>query len=376
MVRFFSTVFVVVILLFSLIFGASAVQYGSEYKNFTDEIPKDISGLLPDEIFSENEDEISDGAEKLVTPSYIFNIILDYFGFYMDDMLSMLARLLALILISALAHSVLEGNAEGVLKEQFSLCASMAFAIAIIYEQWNVTEMVRIFIDRLLVLVNSMLPLMGVLYAAGGNTNAAGASITSLGFFLTVCENILAKTLMPLTCICFAFALCSVFSKSFVSSELSALIKRTYTFGMGLLVAVMSLVMGIQSHLASGADTLGARAAKYAISSFIPVVGGAVGDSYRTVAASIEYIRGCTGGIAIAVILVLLLPTLISLILGKSILDLSASVAKMLGCDREGAFLCEIGNIYGYLLAVCAMSSVIFIYALTLFVKCRAAIGG
>lgn len=376
MVRFFSISFIILLLLFSFAFNTAGVEYGAEYKDFTNEIPRDISGLLPDGIFSDSEDERLNAAEELISPGYIFNIILDYLGFYMDDMLRMLARLLALILISAIAHSVLEGNAEGALKEQFSFCASMAFALAVIYEQWNVLGMVRSFLDRLLVLVNSMLPLMGVLYAAGGNTNAAGASITSLGFFLTVCENLLGKALMPISCICLAFALCSVFSKRLLSAELSGLFKRAYTFGMGFLVAIMSLVMGIQNHLAAGADGLGARAAKYAISSFIPVVGGAMGDSYRTVAASIEYIRGCTGGIAIAVILILLLPTLISLVLGKSTLDISASVSKMLGCEREGALLSEIGNIYGYLLAVCSMCSVIFIYALTLFIKCRAAIGG
>ncbi len=376
MVRFLKTVVTALLVIFSFALNASTVEYGAEYKDFIDEIPKDISGLLPGGIFSENEEERLEGASALTSPKYIFQIILDYLGFYMGDMLRMLARLLALILISAAAHSVLEGNADGALKEQFSLCASMAFALAVIYEQWNVMEMVRNFIDRLLVLVNSMLPLMGVLYAVGGNTNTAGASITSLGFFLAICENLLAKTLIPISCICLAFALCSVFSKKFLSAELSALFKRTYIFGMGFLVSVMSLVMGIQNHLASRADSLGARAAKHAISSFIPVVGGAVGESYRTVAASIEYIRGSTGGIAIAVILILLLPTLISLILGKSVLEISATVSRMLGCEREGAFLSETGNIYGYLLAVCSMSSVIFIYALTLFVKSRAAIGG
>ena len=376
MVRFFSISFIIMLLLFTFAFNTAGVEYGAEYKDFTDEIPNDISGLLPEGIFSDSEDEISSAANELVSPKYIFNIILDYLGFYMGDMLRMLARLLALILISAIAHSLLEGNAEGALKEQFSLCAGVCFALAIIYEQWNVLTMVRSFLDRLLVLVNSMLPIMGVLYAAGGNTNAAGASITSLGFFLTVCENLLVKAVMLVSCICLALALCSAFSKRLSMAEISAPFRRIYTFGMGFLVAVMSLVMGIQNHLAASADGLGARAAKYAISSFIPVVGGAVGDSYRTVAASIEYIRGYTGGIAIAVILILLLPTLISLILGKSALDISSSVSKMLGCEREGAFLSEIGTIYGYLLAVCSMSSVIFIYALTLFVKCRAAIGG
>ncbi len=368
----------IIILLFVALFSfpAEGVEYCAEYKNFTDNIPDDIKGLLPGEILSENEDDISCGAEKMMSPKYIWGLISDYLGFYMGDMLHLLARLLGLILISAIAHSIFDGNGDEALREQFSLCTSSAFALAVIYEQWNATEMVRNFLDRLLTLVNSMIPLMGVLYAAGGNTYAASSGTASLGFFLAICENLLCKALMPVVGICLAFSLCSAFSKRFSGSELSSCFKRTYTFGMGLIVAIMSLVMGVQNQLASKADSLGARAAKYAISSFIPIVGSSVGDSYRTVAASIEYIRGCTGGIAILVILILLLPTLISLILGRTVLGIGTSVSKMLGCEREGAFLAEISNIYGYLLAVCSMCSVIFIYALTLFVRCGAAIGG
>ncbi len=376
MVKALKIAFFILLVAVSFSFSAKGVEYGLEYKNFTNEIPDDISGLLPEGIFSENEEERFRGVEKLTSPQYIFGLILDHLGFYMVDMLKMLARLLALILLSALAHSIFEGNGDEALRKQFSLCTSMAFALAIIYEQWNAMGMVRDFIDRLLALVNSMIPLMGVIYAAGGNTYAASAGTASLGFFLAICENFLGKTLMPIVGICLAFALCSAFSKKLSASELSACFKKTYTFGIGLVVAIMSLVMGVQNQLASKADSFGARAAKQAISSFIPVVGGTVGDSYRTVAASIEYIRGYTGGIAIAVILIMLLPTLISLILGRNVLGISSSVSKMLGCDREGAFLSEIGDIYGYLLAVCAMCSVIFIYALTLFVRCSAAIGG
>ena len=149
-----------------------------------------------------------------------------------------------------------------------------------------------------------------------------------------------------------------------------------YTYGIGLLMAIMAMVMGMQNQLTAKADSLGARAAKYALGSFIPVVGGTVGDSFRTVAASIEYIRGAAGGLAILIILLLLMPSLISLALGRSAVNISSAVAKMLGCEREGRLLSEIGNVYGYIMAVCSICSVLFIYALTLFMKCSAAIGG
>jgi hypothetical protein len=54
---------------------------------------------------------------------------------------------------------------------------------------------------------------------------------------------------------------------------------------------------------------------------------------------------------------------------------LSVAVAELLGCERESKVLSEIGSIYGTLIAAICMVSVMFILALTLFVRCAVAAG-
>jgi hypothetical protein len=80
----------------------------------------------------------------------------------------------------------------------------------------------------------------------------------------------------------------------------------------------------------------------------IPGIGGAVGDTVRTLAGSVSYIKNVVGVGGIALIVVLTLPTLISLLLSRLVLLVTSTVAGMLGCSREGRLLSELGNIYGF----------------------------
>ncbi len=351
-------------------------DYEKEYNDFISEIPEDVKDLLPDGVFSGDQEEIAKAVNDATSPATFFKTILNMLGFRMKDALGMLARMIALLLVSSLTRNIIKSSGASSIGEAFDFCATSGIAAAFLYEQAVMVKLASDFLQRLLAMVNSMIPIIGVLYAAGGNVSAATSSVASLGFFLAVCENICAATLIPAVGICLAFSAVSLFSPQFSLGEISGTFKKLYTYGLGLLAAILSLVMSIQTQLASKADSLGARAAKYALGSFIPVVGGTVGESFRTVAASVDYIRGAVGGLSIVVILLLLLPPLISLSLGRSAVSISKCVAQMLGCETEAKMLSEIGNIYGYMIAVCSVCAVIFIYALTLFVRCNSAVGG
>ncbi|MBQ7821942.1 MAG: hypothetical protein IJ391_06655, partial [Clostridia bacterium] len=141
-------------------------------------------------------------------------------------------------------------------------------------------------------------------------------------------------------------------------------------------VTAISAIMTFQHTLASAADTLGARAVRFAASSFIPIVGSAVSEAVRTVSGSISYIRSAAGGICIVVIIIITLPTFVSLMLTRINLALSASLADMLGCERETKMLKEASSLINFLIAFVSLSAVMFIYLLTLLVRCASSYGG
>ena len=171
-------------------------------------------------------------------------------------------------------------------------------------------------------------------------------------------------------------AVASAFMPNVNLKPLSDAIKRTFTFFVGLVMLIFSTVLSTQTLLASKADSLGAKTVKLFTGQIIPLVGGTVGDSLRTAGASIEYLRSTVGVGIIIVFLLLVLPTILSIWSFRLSFIASNAVSGLLGCDREGKMISEIASIYGYILAITSICSVVLLFLMTLFVKCSSALSG
>ena len=139
--------------------------------------------------------------------------------------------------------------------------------------------------------------------------------------------------------------------------------------------AVLLTVLSTQTVLACAADSVSSRAAKLVASNIIPIVGGSVGDTLRTLSSSVGYLKSICGIGGILFIILLLLPTLVTLLLTRAVFILAVAVADLVGCESESKLLSELGSVYGILVAVVSMCSVMFILALTIFVRSTVAVG-
>jgi hypothetical protein len=174
---------------------------------------------------------------------------------------------------------------------------------------------------------------------------------------------------MPVCGFCTALALCNVLSPEMGIKGFAGAVKKIYTFVLGMIMTVLVASLGSQTALASAADSTVARTAKLVSSTVIPVVGGAVGDTLRTVGAGVQYMKSVVGIGGIVCLFLLTLPTLISLLLTRLVFLLCGGIADLLGCESESRLLGELGSVYGCMIAVVSMTSVMFILALILFVK-------
>ena len=89
-----------------------------------------------------------------------------------------------------------------------------------------------------------------------------------------------------------------------------------------------------------------------------------------------QYLKGVIGIGGVGFLLLLTLPVLLSLLLTRLAFLLGGGIAELLGCDAESRMLGDLGTVYGSMIAVVCMTSVMFILALILFVKSVVAVMG
>lgn len=365
--------FIAFMLLSGFCVGAeSAASMPDEFGEIAGSLPDGVRDSLPDEML--DPEHVHEGLSEVLSVEYIF----EYLGDRLQDGLSSALRLacilIGLVIISALARALVLSVESPALGSSFRMCSSLALFSAVIGIEISQLERIAELLDSLNELMGSMIPVTGVIWAMGGNVSTASTGSATLYVFLSMCESLCAKTVLPVCLILTVVALSTAISPDLRLGGVSGAVKKTYNFVLGLVMTLLVSVLGLQTTLTSSADGIGAKTAKLVSSTVIPIVGGSVGDTLRSVAGSAQYIKSVFGISAIVFILFLVLPTLISILLSRAVFVLTGGVADMLGCDQESRLLGEIGNIYGCMLGVVSMSAVMFILGFAIFVKSAVAI--
>lgn len=345
-------------------------ELGAEYAEFLNSIPNEIKEFLPESFFSE--DLNADGIQEAGSIAAVMRELGQMTGLAIGENLALLAKICGLLLLAAVFRALASGKTQGVGKA-YSFCVTLSMAVLLLGLQRGKFAKLEAFFDTVMALCTALLPMMGTLYAMGGNLRRAVVNHSTLSFFLSVLEALCAGTVLPIAGICLAFSLLDAITGHARLRGVAGVIKRTYTLTLSFLMGIFCFVLGTQSMLAKASDTLALRTARFAAGSFLPLVGGSVSEALRTVAGSVEYLRSAVGTGAILVLFFAFLPTFLSVLLTRIVFLLGGAVANLLSCEAEGKLLNELSSVYGYFLAIISVLFVTLTFSLTLFAQCAAA---
>lgn len=341
-----------------------------ELEDLIDEIPNEVTDVLPDGVFSKDFEEFIEAVKEMSSWEYILNTVFDIIGFNLKKVINVFAIICSLLIMCSLLNMLKSSISDGVLNDVLTMIGNAVIVIAVIEISKGPLSQASILLDQIILMVNTMSPLICSMYAMGGNVSAAIVNNYALIVFLSIVENICAISIEAILGVCLALVLASSFMSSTNLLPFCNAIKKTYAFILGIIMIAFTTVISTQTILTSKADSLSSKTVKLFATQMIPVVGGTVGESLKTAGASIEYLRSNVGVAIIVILLLITLPTLLTFAMYRLIFNISNGVAGLLGCEREGKMIMEISSIYGYVFAILTFTSIILLFLITLFAKC------
>lgn len=345
-----------------------------EYIDFLENIPEDIRELLPDGLFSTDSAEVGDAVSEMSDFSYLLRTVLSLVGLRIADCVKILAPLCGLLLIAAICNTLRTSFRSETVGRAFSFCSTLIITLALLSQSYLSLESVTDYFSTLNTVTAAALPLMGVLYAMGGNVTAAVVTSSGLSMYMTLLEELVGKSIVPFCGICMAFALVNALDPSLRTGTLLSTVKKNYSTALAFLMMLLLAMLSAQTTLGARSDSLAMRSVKFAAGNIIPVVGGSVSELLRTVSAGVGYLRGAVGICGVFLLLLTLLPTLIELFLLRLTWQIAASLADLLGCDSQKKLLDEFASLLGYLIAAVSICSSVLMLSLTLLAHCASAI--
>lgn len=185
--------------------------------------------------------------------------------------------------------------------------------------------------------LGSLIPVLTLVSTAEGAGESAAAQAMGLNFTLLLLEKLAVELLLPVSFALFTLSFVSAFASGGVASVIKGM-KNLYTWGIGIISAVLAAVVTMQGVVASARDTALLRAARYAAGSMIPVVGNTVASALSTLGGGLALIKSSVGTSSVAVILMMTLTPLLYLLAHRAALSLGILFLEF--TESEGGVRC------------------------------------
>ncbi len=209
------------------------------------------------------------------------------------------------------------------------------------------------------------------LVSSSGNI-ALGTSYASLAMFSdAIFTSLLSGLSQPAINAMCCLSFLSCFDIYNFSVKLSATVKTLYISFLGFIATFFSGIVTLKGVLGAGADSLTSRGVKFVVGRTLPIVGGAVSETYSALVSSLSLIRNTVGVFGIITVLVTVLPVLLQIFGWMISMIITINIGQVLGVEKSTGMFDVLKDTLILLGATIIFSSVIFVVSVgvVIFIK-------
>ena len=307
-------------------------EYGDINSALSDAVPPEASeileggGITPD----------NNGAAALSFGG-VLEFLRDMLMDRLTEPLRLFASLCGVVILCALSRSSADGaggNMSGVFSAVGVLAGAGMTTAAI-------SEFMLVFV-----------PVFAGVIAAMGKAAAASAANTVILAAAQFFSQISVNFLTPVCGTVMGLSVTGAVHPEMSTDKLGELIRKAAVWGLSLLMTVFMSVLSAQTFVTNSADNVLIRTAKFAVSSGVPIVGGTISDAVNTVHASLSLMHSSIGTYGIAAVIVILLPSLISVVCYRFALTAAEAVSEVFGVKELSTLFRACGAVMSIIMAV------------------------
>lgn len=367
------TLIFTIILFFSFSVFAFAQNIENEIMNSVEDELSSFKDSLPDYVLEYLPSEALNGDYySLLSNAFdegkLLSYIIDYLFLGIDKTIKIFGSILVLLLISSIFEMLSSSLSNQSLSLAFTACSGLCVALTVFNVCSSIATYVTTYTRILCQAMNAFAPIMTTLLIMNGKVSTATITSTAMILFISLVDSFIVACMLPLVKICMMFS-CVKSLGGIEFGGISKVIRTTFTSVTVFVMSIFMFIFSIKSVLSQGADTVGLKTARFAISSFIPIVGASINDALRTVSSSLSLIKSSCGALAILIIALIMIPIIVYILLNKLSFGLLAGISRVIKCEKQGLILEEADALCTYMLTVVACTCVLFIFALTIFIK-------
>lgn len=288
--------------------------------------------------------------------SFIFSLILTNVKAYLPSIISIIIISIICSLVVNFRGNTLSDNVKKIVVFTLILAIILILSSSLI----SLFKKTKITIDNIAKFNEIMSPIMLTLMVASGGKASAGIFSPTVVFLSTGFINIVINILIPLISFFTIFSILSNFSTKIKLNKFSDFFSSTFKWVMGLLITFSGIFLTVQGINASVVDGVSIKAAKYAISNMVPIVGGFLKDGFDIVTAGSIIIKNVVGITGVIALFYLILSPVISLVSYSFLLKFVSAVIEPFTDEKISNVCISISKSISHLIACVLVVGLMF----------------
>lgn len=364
------------------IFSAHAAETSSQSDSLTDYYKEqmELSGAntLSDELPNETRTML----EKMgiaepdwqtlssLTPNVIFSQIWSTAQEQSKNPLKAMMQVMAVMLLCALIEGMKLSFGEKPLAGVLGVISTLCICAIIVTPVVSCISTAAAVIKGAAGFMMAYIPVMtGIMIAGGQSLSAAAYHILMVGAGEAMTQ-VASRLLVPLLNIFLALSVTASVSPRLNLTGICDMFSKVIKWILGFIMSVFVGLLAIQSIIGTAADTAGTKAVKFVISSFVPIVGGALSDALNTVQSCVKLLKSGVGAFGIIAAGCVFIPILIQCLLWLAALQVCAAVGDVFELKQTTSLLRASGKVISTIISIllCCMTVLIVSTVLMLMI--------
>ena len=263
-----------------------------------------------------------------------------------------IAQILAVILLCALIDGLKLSFSEGPLGSIMGMVGTLCICIILVSPIVACISGTASVIQGAATFLLCYVPVIAGIMIAGGQTVSAGSYHLMMMGAGEIISQIASRFLVPLLNVFLSLSIVSSISTKLNLKGICEMFYKIVKWVLGLSMTIFVSLMTIQSLVGTAADGTGNKAAKFLISSFVPVVGGALGEAFSTVQGCVKLLKSGVGAFGILAAAFIFLPTIIECLLWQLTVQISAGISDIFELKQISDLLRAAGKVLSMMLSI------------------------
>lgn len=329
------------------------------------------SGKYTNEVFPELDVQelITKSLTGKVDNGIFYKALLRLLGKELVSNITVLGSVLIIIVIHSILKSI-SGNLGNENTSQVAYFVEYILIITLIIGSFGIIIInIKNTITNLVDFMNNLVPILIALIVATGQVASSTLLQPILIFAVIFLGNIINLVILPIVTMIMILNIASNLSDKIQIGNLSKFFTSSITWFLGFVITIFVGLLSLEGTLTSSVDGITVKGIKSVASTFIPVVGKALGDSVDTVLGATTLIKNAIGFVGIIIVIGICALPIIRLTITSLLYSLVGAISEPIADKKIVTIINQMAGIFKILLGIMFFIAVLLIIGIALTLK-------